>query len=38
MIYEAACSEKQVILQNINLIGIFQIKANEELLLYIPTF
>jgi hypothetical protein len=36
MIYEAACSEKQVILQNIKVTGIFKIKENEGLLPHIP--
>jgi hypothetical protein len=36
MTYEAAWSEKQVILQNITTIGIFKIKENEGLLLCIP--
>jgi len=36
MIYEAAWSEKQVILQNIKIIGIFKIKENEGLFPYTP--
>jgi hypothetical protein len=37
MIYEAAWSEKQVILQNIKVTGIFKIvKENEGLLPHIP--
>jgi hypothetical protein len=36
MTYEAAWSEKQVILQNIKIIGTIKIKENEGLLPYIP--
>jgi hypothetical protein len=36
MIYEAAWSEEQVILQKIKIIRIFKIKENEGLLPYIP--